>query len=324
MTLERPYHNRDPLQGGIVRHIIPNPNSESCFALVKHWLKTCTERHLACSEADSNTSHTLPKRAIQVGLSDNATIRLFEHNDFFSVHDPPYLALSHCWGQSQHLTLTKATLAERKLNIAWESLPRTFQDAILVTRGIGVEFLWIDSLCIIQDDVADWEAEAAKMASIYDGAYMVLSATASSDGDGGCLFAREPYIEVKGVDHDGAPFGLFARRQCPHDVFNWEEDLDEGQLDNYRINQANINYPLFTRAWCFQERLLATRTLHFTKYEMVFDCLAAVECECGALSTFPSAALRPSRNLVKSGKTSAPLLSTGDVRSVHTDLCLCS
>jgi hypothetical protein len=66
-------------------------------------------------------------------------------------------------------------------------LPRTFQDAVLVTRRLGVKYLWIDSLCIIQDDVEDWQTESGKMADIYSDAYLVIGANRSADCNGGFL-----------------------------------------------------------------------------------------------------------------------------------------
>jgi hypothetical protein len=73
-----------------------------------------------------------------------------------------YLALSHCWGKGVTLRTTIATLNSFCNSITFESLPKTFQDAIQVTRGLSFEFLWIDSLCIIQDDPKDWDVESAK------------------------------------------------------------------------------------------------------------------------------------------------------------------
>jgi hypothetical protein len=68
-----------------------------------------------------------------------------------------YICLSHCWGSSQLLTTTTMTLNERWYEIEWRKLPKTFQNAITVSRQLGIRFLWIDSLCILQDDTDDWQ-----------------------------------------------------------------------------------------------------------------------------------------------------------------------
>ena len=101
-----------------------------------------------------------------------------------------YTTLSHCWGKKRIVTTTKATLGQRKLEVQWPRLSRTFQDAINITRALGIRYIWIDSLCIIQDDKEDWERESAKMAEIYSCSYLNLAATGSADGDGGCFFNR--------------------------------------------------------------------------------------------------------------------------------------
>lgn len=63
-----------------------------------------------------------------------------------------YIALSHCWGTEQNFTTTKATRDARMKEIAWNELPKTYRDAIKVARKLHIRYVWIDSLCIIQDD----------------------------------------------------------------------------------------------------------------------------------------------------------------------------
>jgi hypothetical protein len=82
------------------------------------------------------------------------------------------MALSHCWGSAQTFVTTKSTLAARKSGINFGDLPKTFQDAIVVTRMLGVQYLCIDSLCILQGDVEDWEREGSRMADIYQNSYL--------------------------------------------------------------------------------------------------------------------------------------------------------
>ena len=98
------------------------------------------------------------------------------------MHEPQnetmqHICLSHCWGSYRPLKLEKATLEVFKSRISWNSLPLTFQDAISFARKLGVKYIWIDSLCIIQDDREDWERESANMAAIYQGLLLALAAT---------------------------------------------------------------------------------------------------------------------------------------------------
>ncbi|SPO07014.1 related to protein TOL [Cephalotrichum gorgonifer] len=299
MTEHQPQSVRASLPGGQAAHVPPVADAKPCFDMIRGWLRTCLETHEACRQVRS--SHPLPKRVISVGDHSNTSIRLVETE----VSGPgvptttSYLALSHCWGLSVHLTTTKSTLADRKSNIPWDSLPPTFQDAVSIARKLGYASIWIDSLCIIQDDAQDWVNEAAKMASIYEGAALVLAATSAVDGDGGCLAARDQYLEIKGTSYDGEAYSMFARKKKAHLVFNG--NMKEENLSESWGKSVYDEYPLFTRAWCFQERLLATRMLHFTKDEMVFDCLEGIECECGRFRGFTADFLRRSRQVAKLG-----------------------
>jgi hypothetical protein len=109
--------------------------------------------------------------------------------DGSSMRDSRYVALSHCWGSFiPSCKTTQATLLDRKTKISWTLLPRTFQDAVTFIRRLHIQYLWIDTLCIIQDDVNDWLAESGKMHSLYANSYLTIAATSSRDSRGG-LFA---------------------------------------------------------------------------------------------------------------------------------------
>ncbi|KAI1366483.1 heterokaryon incompatibility protein-domain-containing protein [Xylaria arbuscula] len=303
---ENPRTSRESKIISVVSHVLPNPASEPGFRLVKEWLKRCVADHTDCREADLRVKHNrLPKRVIQVGSWDNSEIRLCENDggneQQNSVPDEPYLSLSHCWGDSSNLPmLTKDTLEEKKKNIQWDSIPRTFRDAIVLTRGIGIHYIWIDSLCIIQDDPDDWKNEASKMASIYEGALMVLSATASTNSDGGCFHDREPPVVLQVALESEPPSTIFARRVLPHRAFR-SGFMEYQQTNGIKDPLLSEGVPLFSRAWCFQERLLGTRTLQFLSQEMVFDCLESTNCECGGLSNYTEESTKTMRKSIKHG-----------------------
>jgi hypothetical protein len=98
-----------------------------------------------------------------------------------------YIALSHSWGKSHRLTLTKLNLSTLKAGIEMTEIPQTFKDAIIICRTLKIKYLWIDSLCIVQDDPTDWEAEASRMSSVYTDSYLTISAIHSEDDAGGCF-----------------------------------------------------------------------------------------------------------------------------------------
>jgi hypothetical protein len=108
-----------------------------------------------------------------------------------------YIALSHCWGGFTGCQSTTANLAERLQGIEYGNLPQTFKDTVYCALQLDIPHIWIDSLCIIQDDVKDWERESAKMSHIYSSAYLMIAAASAVADDKGLL--TEPDILYRGV-----------------------------------------------------------------------------------------------------------------------------
>ncbi|KAL1615833.1 hypothetical protein SLS56_011675 [Neofusicoccum ribis] len=210
----------------------------------------------------------LPTRVVDVGPSGSSDIpKLVETKEASGA----YVALSHCWGKKQIITTTKETLKDRKVGIQWSDLSKTFQDAISLTRNLGIRYVWIDSLCIIQDDSKDWEIESANMGNIYESAYVTLAATAAPDGSSGFHAPRQPpqSLNLRGTRHQ-----IFAALQPPHDSFTRRRHADPRKM------------PLLSRAWVYQERILSKRVVHFGFHELVFECKNGYICECGGISRY--------------------------------------
>ena len=153
---------------------------------------------------------------------------------------------------------TTSTLQDLKARIQYADLPRTYCNAISVCRALKVRYLWIDSLCIIQDSKDDWEREAANMAYVYSNSYLTISADWSTDSNGGCFktFTGDPEkdlfksIHVTNVLSSG-------QRSCPCFLDQWFE------------NHIHLDYThLARKAWVYQERLLFRRNLHFTQHQL--------------------------------------------------------
>lgn len=232
----------------------------TCAKIALRWLQECDLKHLQCG----NPAQQLPMRLIDV-----ASCRLIEQDRSIPAADNKlYACLSHCWGAGDQaksvLRTTKSTLASYKESLPLERLPRTFRDAIDFTRALGIPYLWIDSLCIIQDDKLDWEREAAKMAAIYTNCYVTIAASASSNADGG-LFPRQDIGTCK------------VGTLCCHDrpflpVYIRKEPAHYPQATDYALSQ---------RAWVLQETLLSPRTLYFLGPEIMFECHEGMQCQCG-------------------------------------------
>jgi len=162
-----------------------------------------------------------------------------------------YMTLSHCWGGEQPLITTTSTLEEHCRGIPMESFPELYRDAVQVTRRLGIQYLWIDSLCILQDCKDDWSEEAAKMGDIYRHSYLTLYALSSPDCHHGMLVPR-----------DGALVAAAA-----HGTIN---------SNNHERTKESVfqTAPLYKRAWALQERLLSPRLLYYSDGEMFWECLA--------------------------------------------------
>ncbi|KAH7321963.1 heterokaryon incompatibility protein-domain-containing protein [Rhexocercosporidium sp. MPI-PUGE-AT-0058] len=179
---------------------------------------------------------------------------------------------------------TRSSLTAWTRGIPWQELPKTFQDAIIVTRELGVRYLWIDALCIVQDDTQDWEIESAKMASVYSNSYLTMAATAASDSHQGLFIDRW----TRSIGQGGIKLPVDAQR-IPSSIHNPDSSifvrprihLAHDRFSNMENASSHAeDAPLLTKAWAFQERLLPSRTLHIHAEELVWECKSAVQCEC--------------------------------------------
>lgn len=170
--------------------------------------------------------------------------------------NPTYVTLSHCWGsvekQADIFKLRKENLETLCCEIPLGRLCKTFQDAIVVTRSLGYEYIWIDSLCIIQGDEEDWRNESSLMSTVYGNGIVNISATAAKDGSEGLFFQRD---------------GEWDDRQWleTSEGDNWE--LHDPALFPKAVNLA----PISRRGWVFQERCLSQRVLHFTDSQIFLE-----------------------------------------------------
>lgn len=184
---------------------------------------------------------------------------------------PSYVALSHCWGKSNHLQTTLDNLDEHTAGINIASLSRTFRDAIAICQHLNESYLWIDSLCIIQDDHQGKAAEMERMQSIYAGASLTISAMSAKDGRGGCWIPRERVFEIPVDDVRSAELVFRRVHETPSEHASFLTGFPDGVLYS--------EYPLATRKWALQERLLSQRIIHLTASELVWECQMYTSCE---------------------------------------------
>lgn len=263
--------------------LVGGTGDEVALSQARGWLDDCRLNHTKC-QAKPNPNF-VPSRLLRIHDSNEA-FRLLEKDDDDILLPVAYAALSHRWSpETEAIILTTANLERRKQHgIAADDLPRVMHDAILALCRIGLSYVWIDSLCIVQDSKGDWQHEAGQMADVYSNAELTLSAAWVPDS-GESLFCdrQDPSkfsnMDIGPVQADGTrPF--FLRPLIPH--FD-ADNLDQGWF-------YAESWPLMDRGWVYQEQLLSRRTLYFTRHELVWICQEKHACECGRLNKQVSAA----------------------------------
>jgi hypothetical protein len=245
--------------------------SSDDFSCASSWLQTCLTSHKHCGKVPNSS---LPTRVLDVSAGDNHNlVRLVSGVDFQGV----YATLSHCWGNLPVQTCSRASISELRRMVPWESLCKTFQDTILVARGLSIKYLWNDSLCIIQDDNDDCQREIGNMASIYSNGHINIAATASMNGSGGCFpdyrrymtrWERLPAVELRWMK-DGQSHGVVKVGILPMGF------------------QCGVEWgPLAKRGWVVQERILSKRIIYYGQDQLYWDCAEGRQSECAINVSF--------------------------------------
>lgn len=260
---------------GRARDVSAGPWSDQRKSLVRGFLEECITKHPTCSYKDS----LLPSRVIDVGSS---TIDPRLHISIDEIGR--YITLSHCWGGSCPITTTIATLESRTMGIPLVALPKTFRDAILITRDLGVRYLWIDALCILQDSLEDWEREAYNMSAIYENSFVMIAAEESENCHGGCFPPSNP---DRNQTFSTGVRGPGGRNSKVHFRLTNLLSDDRGEVCHrlYSSQDGFRRSALDKRGWTLQERILAPRTLHFGKSELGWECVGRRACECQMVPT---------------------------------------
>ena len=225
-----------------------DPLSGSSIARMKHWIARCDTNDDKCKARET----ALPTRVLDV--EDQEHIRLCETGGKSGA----YIALSHCWGlPGKTFITTHDTLANMKAGFAIGQAPATFRDAIFITRLLGFRYLWIDSLCIIQHDTADWRREAARMGSVYTNSSLTIAAANAKDNNDG--FLRPRYDALTSLR-------IISSTENSALVYLQTQD------DGVKVDADYTRKPLDGRGWALQEQYLSRRSLRFGSTEILWDC----------------------------------------------------
>jgi len=205
---------------------------------------------------NQTTSSYVPTRLLRI--EDNGErVELSSPSDIYVK----YACLSHCWGLTPPLLLNSHTSIELRKGVSKRNLPRSFQDAIWLTQQLEIPYLWIDSLCILQDSAEDWARESSHMNKVYQNATITIAASQASDSSKGFLDRNLPrvytptHITIGGIHGHALLFPIplkFAGN--PNHLAEMEDE------------------PLTARGWVLQERYMAWRTVHFTQDQVFLEC----------------------------------------------------
>lgn len=257
---------------------VPHPESDESLAWAQSHIQNCVLGH-SCHTFKSHDQH-LPTRLVHIPQDFEALgVRLIANAPEKLPEGSRYAALTHCWGEKKPECLTTGENFDlhSTRGIPWANVPRLFKDAMRYSRRLGLEYMWIDSLCIIQQDKRDWDKESPRMFSYYSNAYITLGSTFSRN----CyhrLFGqrREWRLYLFDMIFKGLKLPVYA---CRFPGFGRDYVTEqETMLGDYETDTCKdfvgSPYNLFTRSWTYQERLVSPRLLLFTHKQVVFECYA--------------------------------------------------
>ncbi|KAF3014000.1 hypothetical protein E8E14_009222 [Neopestalotiopsis sp. 37M] len=237
---------------------LPVIASQTYYGILRQWLGDCDADHPECSPQQLGYQPKLPTRLIHLRGRGSSAISIYETRPTDTFE---YVALSHPWGKEPHFCTTSANVEAYRKSIHYETLPTTFRHAVDATRGLGLEYLWIDSICIIQGEDGDFDEEAKRMEDVFSSAYCVLATSSARGQNDGFLKPRTHSRQYLAFDHDPGMPTLYV----------------SPSMDNF--NDDVLNAPLSKRGWVLQERALARRTIFFTERQTYWECGKGVRCE---------------------------------------------
>ncbi|ETS74894.1 hypothetical protein PFICI_13378 [Pestalotiopsis fici W106-1] len=233
----------------------PDLRSSANFSIARNWLHHCRHEHTECR---FDYTPVLPTRVIDVGFDEKFRDTRLLLSEGLKAE---YVALSHCWGGPISPVLTDKLVGLFQEYLPFKELSANFKDAIVVTRQLGMRYLWIDSLCIIQNSKADWEKESKRMDSVYGNATVTLSAMASAGSTEGIL--KSIPVEISPLP---VPLRVFADNHNLNVMIKRYEPTAED------LNKLDMKGPLSSRGWTLQEFVLSPRHLLYGAHQIYWKC----------------------------------------------------
>lgn len=227
--------------------------------MIRAWIDNCVTEHPRCL---IHKDFNMPRRLLDVSCTPSRDVKLWRTNG----ERVTYIALSYCWGGLKPPTTTKDSEDSRRLRIPLQDLPRTYQDVIFLAQSLRIDHVWIDALCIVQDDDEDWDRETSRMGSIFRNALLVAVAADATNMGAGFLHLRAPSVLWQPIASRRQPLGQILIQD--------PENLPSHQ------DEACYRSAITARAWTYQERVMACRCVVFRQNEIFWECRTECKCEC--------------------------------------------
>jgi hypothetical protein len=245
----------------VARDVPPTPTPQASIPFLQNAYRTCISEHDGCSK---KLTH-LPKRVIDIS------------GDSYRLIEPEgqkldrYAALSYSWGDKGFAMTRTDNYEGQKRGISKDIMPIAFQDAATIAESLGIHYLWVDTLCIIQDSKTDWEEQSAKMGDIFQFAAITIAAS-SSPHPGISLFSS------RSSRYDAVEFNSHTNEVHGKAIFKGRRKISYGM--HAKTGRTLDIDPLDKRGWALQEKLLSTRLIAFTGAELQWTCRTLKACEC--------------------------------------------
>ena len=238
-------------------HEIEDLGSSKNFEQARMWYQECSSDHSDCQILET----AQPRRLLDINSDAPGgprVARLCENEN----GDPlKYATLSYAWGSSLPLRTTKLNLKDHCVEIQLETMPRTFRDAIKIAQTLDFSYLWIDTLCIVQDDEDDWAHQSARMCDIYQGSSLNISALSSTNCEEGILnTACHTELLLGSYLHPS------SQRKLTIHVVSFPS-----RKGCFKFHASHRDH-LTTRGWALQELIVSCATLHYTDRGLFWEC----------------------------------------------------
>ncbi|UKZ46432.1 hypothetical protein TrVGV298_000635 [Trichoderma virens] len=284
----------------------PNLGSPHQFKIARRWLHEC-RAHQACLV---NKVPELPTRVVDIGPPNTTSLpRVFVSQGARA----DYIALSHCWGGRIESVLTTKTYHDYQQALPISDISANFKDTFRIARELGIRYVWIDSLCIIQDSKEDWEVESSKMGAVYRNATLTVSALVSAKSTVGILKNNENSFY-------GSPKS--AKLQVYDDSSKIEQvEVDWKSQEEENLRRLMNDCALTSRGWTLQEYILSPRNLLYGKSKIYWRCptmmISADDTPEG--NQFPDQKFRKASEVIYSDILAVPTKIEAEIKAVLED-----